>query len=139
LSIVKSLIFDIIKIYCNPNEKQYSKLIEDLQNQNSISEMEDYLLVDSYSKEEFLETFENMNEPIKLSIMVTSKVVFQMTELFEKVKLKISNYNKTYKRHFTSLSLKQEISELDKLTKLLDVRLAMLIDLLKIYMPRNKD
>ena len=100
--------------------------------------MDDYLLVDSYSKDEFLETFENMNEPIKLSIMVTSKVVFQMTELFEKVKLKISNYNKTYKRHFTSLSLKQEISELDKLTKLLDVRLAMLIDLLKIYMPRNQ-
>jgi len=133
LSIVKSLIYDTIKKYCNNDENKYNKIIKTLNNQELVTELEDYLLVDSFYKQEFSNTFENINEPIKLSIMVTSKVVFQITELFEKVKLKICDYNKTYKRHFYSLNLKNEINELDKLTKLLDLRLTMLIDLLKIY------
>lgn len=140
LKIIQSLIYDIIKKYCNDNEIKFNKIIGEIHNPDSIFsatfiDFEDYLLVDPISRKDILETLQIIDEPIKLSIMATSSIVFELSELFEKVKLKIDSYNNSYKKHFSSIHLKSEISELDKLTKLLDMRVNMFIDLLKIYMP----
>ena len=140
LKIIQSLIYDIIKKYCNDNEIKFNKIIGEIHNPDSIFsatfiDFEDYLLVDPISRKDILETLQIIDEPIKLSIMATSSIVFELSELFEKVKLKIDSYNNSYKKHFSSIHLKSEIAELDKLTKLLDMRVNMFIDLLKIYMP----
>lgn len=140
LKIIQSLIYDIIKKYCNDNEIKFNKIIGEINNPDSIFsasfiECEDYLLVDPISRKDILETIKIIDEPVKLSIIATTSVIFQLSELFEKVKAKIDSYNNSYKKHFSSIHLKSEISELDKLTKLLETRLEMLIDLLKIYMP----
>jgi hypothetical protein len=140
LKIIQSLIYDIIKKYCNDNEIKFNKIIGEIHNPDSIFsatfiDFEDYLLVDPISRKDILETLQIIDEPIKLSIMATSSIVFELSELFEKVKLKIDSYNNSYKKHFSSIHLKSEISELDKLIKLLDMRVNMLVNLLKIYMP----
>ncbi len=140
LKIIQSLIYDIIKKYCNDNDIKFNKIIGEINNPDSIFsasfiEFEDYLLVDPISRKDILETIKIIDEPVKLSIIATTSVIFQLSELFEKVKSKINSYNNSYKKHFSSIHLKSEISELDKLTKLLEMRLEMLVDLLKIYMP----
>jgi len=140
LKIIQTLIYDIIKKYCNDNDIKFNKIIAEINNPDSIfsntfTEFEDYLLVDPITRKDILDTIKIIDEPVKLSIMATTSVIFQLSELFEKVKIKIDLYNNSYKKHFSSIHLKSEISELDKLTKLLEMRLEMLIDLLKIYMP----
>lgn len=140
LKIIQSLIYDIIKKYCNDDETKFNKIMDEIKNPDNVFtatliNFEDYLLVDPISKKDILETLQVIDEPVKLSIIATSSVVFQLSELFEKVKSKVDIYNNSFKKHFSSIHLKPELSELDKLTKLLDTRLTMLIDLLKIYMP----
>uniref|UniRef100_A0A6C0IRV8 Uncharacterized protein n=1 Tax=viral metagenome TaxID=1070528 RepID=A0A6C0IRV8_9ZZZZ len=140
LKIIQSLIYDIVKKYCNDNETKFNKIIDEIRNPDPIFsstfiEFEDYLLVDPISKKDILETLQVIDEPVKLSIMATASIVFQISELFEKVKIKVNAYDRSFKKHFSSIHLKTEISELDNLTKLLDMRLSMLVDLLKIYMP----
>jgi hypothetical protein len=140
LKIIQSLIYDIVKKYCNDDETKFNKMIDEINNPDSLFsssfvEFEDYLLVDPISKKDILETLQVIDEPVKLSIIATSSVVFQISELFEKVKIKVDAYDNSIKKHFSSIQLKNEISELDKLINLLDTRLSMLVDLLKIYMP----
>jgi hypothetical protein len=140
LKIIQSLIYDIIKKYCNDDDTKFNKIIQEIDNPDTIFlstfiDFEDYLIVDPLTKKDIVESLKIIDEPVKLSIMSTSSVIFQLSNLFEKVKLKIDTYNNSYKKHFHSINLKTEISELDKLTKLLEMRLSMLIDLLKIYMP----
>lgn len=140
LKIIQSLIYDIVKKYCNDNETKFNKILDEIRNPDPIFsatfiEFEDYLLVDPLSKKDILETLQTIDEPVRLSIMATASIVFQLSELFEKVRIKVTMYDNSFKKHFTSLHLKTEISELNDLTKLLDMRLSMLVDLLKIYMP----
>jgi len=127
LLIIKSLINDVITKFCN-NDKYIMDTIHSQQINTSFLEYEDYLVVPKNDL-----SF-NIAEPIKLSIISTSRVIFQITDLFEKVKKKIEYYNTSIKRHFTSIQLKEEIDELNGLIQLLEIRTNLLIDILKLYL-----
>lgn len=127
LIIIKSLINDVITKFCG-NDKYIMDTIHSHEHNLSFLEYEDYLLIPKN------DISLNIVEPIKLAIISTSRVIFQITDLFEKVKKKIEYYNKSIKRHFTSIQLKEEIDELNGLIQLLELRTDLLIDILKIYL-----
>lgn len=48
---------------------------------------------------------------------------------------KINDYKKTYMKNIISLSLQEELKKLHKQINILDKRLQLLFELLKIYLP----
>lgn len=139
LRIVESLIYDIIKKFSNTNEE-----FELTKKELSKPEI---ILKTSIDKNDFMSietnvysnVLERIDEPIKIAIISTSEIVQNINKIINEINERINNYKISYKKSFISLSLNQELSNLKNQVKLLDYRLQLLFELLKIYLPlRNK-
>lgn len=136
LQIVEALIFDIIHKYCN-NEEEFNYIKENIKNP-SITTVEDknidYSIININN---IFSGLDKIEEPIRYSLLVTSEAIQQINIVINGVHQKILQNNESYVKNFITLNLKQDILQLHKYVKLLDMRLQMLIDLLKIYMPKK--
>lgn len=135
LRIVESLIYDIIKKFSTNNEEfeQTKKGIQQPLITDNISlENNEFALVEFKSP---LNVLERIDEPIKLALISTSETIQNINSLLIEIRDKINSHNKSYIKTILSLSLQLELKNLNRQVKILDSRLYLLLDLLKVYMP----
>jgi hypothetical protein len=136
LKIVESLIFDIIRKFSYDNEEfeqTKKEILEIQQTVNVKNNLEnDYLFIEMKC---FVKVLERIDEPLKLAIFSTTEVINQINLTLIEIKNKINNYKKTFIKNIISLSLQEELKKLNRLIHILDNRLQLFFELLKIYLP----
>ena len=76
---------------------------------------------------------ERINEPVKYALLSTAETIYSINEVIYKIEEKILKHNDSYLNKFVTLCLKTELKEFNKHNLLLDKRLQLLLELLKIY------
>lgn len=137
LKIVESLIFDILKKSCNTVD-EYNSLKTFITNPDSKltteKELDDFILVEFDSNmSDSYPILNNIDEPLKLSLLSTLEVTQHINNIIMVMNNKIITHNKSYLNKFITLCLKKELNKLTKYTNLLDKRLQILFELVKIY------
>jgi len=132
LRIINSLIFDVIKRYC-VSQEEYSQIQKDIKNPvfETGNETCDFELIDFNTHQTIIE---RINEPVRYALLSTSEIVQKIYNTIHTTNMKIIKHKQNYVKLFR-LCLKNEIVHLTKQSMLLDSRLSMLFELLKIYMP----
>jgi len=134
LRIIESLIFDTIRKYCN-TEEEYKYIKEDIKNPLITSDdfkIEDYSIINLENR---IQIFERIEEPVRYALLTTSEAVQNINIIINNIHKKVLENEQSYIKNFVTLKLTNELSELHKNVKLLDIRIQMLFDLLKVYMP----
>jgi len=135
LRIVESLIYDIIKKY-SKNTDEFERTKKDIQQplitDTNLIENNEFALVEMNSPTTVLE---RIDEPIKLALISTSETVQSINTLLMEMRDKINNHNKSYIKTILALSLQTELKNLNRQVKILDSRLHLLLELLKVYLP----
>lgn len=135
LRITESLIYDIVKKFSN-NEEEFQRTKKDIQQplitDNISLENNEFALVEIKSP---LNVLERIDEPIKLALISTSETMQNINSLLIEIRDKINSHNNSYIKTILSLSLQIELKNLNRQVKILDNRLYLLLDLLKVYMP----
>ncbi len=137
LKIIESLIFDIIHKYCN-TEDEYKYIKDDIKNPLITSDetkLEDYSVINLENR---IAIFERIEEPVRYALLITSEAVQNINMIINVIHQKVTTNEQSYLKGFVSLKLTNELKLLNKNVKLLDIRIQMLFDLLKIYMPNKK-
>ena len=132
LTIVDSLIFDIIKRYCQNND-EFEKIRTNIKNPIMNQELDDsseFMIIELTHKNS---VFERIHEPVKYALMSTCEIIQKINDIVQSAKIKILKHDQSYLNRIVSISLQEELSGLNKQVKLLDGRLYLLFELLKIY------
>lgn len=132
LRIIESLIFDTIRKYCN-TEEEYKYIKEDIKNPLITSDdfkIEDYSIINIENR---IQIFERIEEPVRYALLSTSEVVQNINIVINNIHQKIIDNRQSYIKNFVTLKLTNELSQLHKYVKLLDIRMQLLFELLKIY------
>jgi len=139
LALVKILILDIIKRYCNTNE-EFQQIKDDIINPNINSEETDdtkeFTIIELKNK---ISVMQRIDEPVRYALLSTSITVQKIDEIIKNSKTKIVKHNNKFLKRIFTLCLKNEIINLHKQSVLLDSRLKVLFELLHIYLPVKKD
>lgn len=135
LKITETLVYDIIRKF-SVNNDEFERIKKDIfqsQISDTVSvENNEFMLIEIKSP---LNILENIDEPVKLAFISTSETVQNINSLLIKTYNKINNHNKSYVKNLISLSLQNEIKILKSQTKILDNRLHLLFEIIKIYLP----
>ena len=133
LKIAESLINDIVKRYSSTEHeyKEFHNIVYG-NGQDIITDTEfnEYSIVDVNQN---LNILISMPEPLKLSLISTCITIENINETIQEIYLKIKTYESSYVKKMVSLSLKPELSKLNKQINLFDTRLDTLFEILKIY------
>ena len=137
LKIVEALIFDIIKKYCKTDEEFYeiktnidSPLIKsDNQDETGNFQMIEY-------KRNF-SVLERVAEPIRYALLSTAETVKSINDVITRIQEKIQKYNQSYLNKIVALCLKKELKDFNRYSLLLDKRVFLLLELLKVYSKNN--
>lgn len=138
LKIIESLIFDIIRRHCNSNEefedikKNIDTPIITCDKQDDSKEFEMIELTNR------INILERIDEPIRYAILSTSETAQNINEIIVKIHEKILKHKQSYLNKIVTLCLQIELHEFKKKVNLLDIRLKLLLDLLKIYLPKSQ-
>lgn len=134
LRLVETLILDTIKSV-SANCEEFERTKQEIQHPNIPDiNCDGFSLVEFKSNNSVLE---RINEPIKLSLIGTSEIIQNINALLNQIKNKIDNHNKSYVKKIISLSLQNELKQLDKMVKILDNRIHLLLEIMKLYMPNK--
>ena len=134
LRIVESLVYDIIRKF-SLNKEEFERTKKEIQQPDTtIKESNDFEfeLIEIKTQTTVLE---RIDEPLKIALISSAETLHNIHEVLVEIRKKIDTHSKSYIKSFISLSLKQELSRLNKQTKILDTRTHMLFELLKIYLP----
>ncbi len=133
LRIIESLIYDIIRKFSS-NSEEFEQTKQHILHPQimEIDSSSDFSLVELKCPSKILE---RINDPIKLSLIGTSETVYNINCLLMEIRDKINNHNTSYIKSIIALSLQTELKTLHKLINILDTRLHLMFELLKIYMP----
>lgn len=135
LKVVESLIFDIIKRHCY-SDVEISDIKQNISTPlvtcNTLEDTNGFEMVEFKNR---FAVLERVAEPIRYSLLSTCETVVNINELMLKIREKIVTHNQSYLNKIVSLCLQTEINELKKNVKILDMRLELLLNLLKIYVP----
>lgn len=134
LRIVESLVYDIIRKF-SLNKEEFERTKKEIQHPDTtIKESNDFEfeLIEIKTQTTVLE---RIDEPLKIALISSAETLNNIHEVLVEIRKKIDTHSKSYIKSFISLSLKQELSRLNKQTKILDTRTHMLFELLKIYLP----
>lgn len=136
IMIMESLIYDIIRK--NSNDKNIlEKLKLEIANL-FITDCEDndnFYLIDIKNNNEYLK---NIDEPVLYSLISTCEVIYHINDNLYKINEKIMLHKKSYFKNIVVLKLQPELSNIIRYSQMLDLRLNLLFDILKIYSPINK-
>jgi len=136
LKIIESLIFDIIHKYCKTDE-EFNCIKDAIKNPLITvddNKIKDYLFVNLENK---ISIFEKMEEPIRYTLLITSEAVQNINNIINVIHNKVLEKEQSYFKGFITVKLTNELVQLHKNVKLLDMRIQILFDLLKIYMPKK--
>ena len=135
LRIINCLIFDVIKKYCISDE-EYDQFQEDIKNpmveNGFLDETSDFEFIDFKTHQTIIE---RINEPLWYALLSTSETVQKIYNIIHIANVKIIKHKQNYVKKIFRLCLKNEIAGLNKHSAVLELRLSMLFELLKIYMP----
>jgi len=135
LHIVKALIFDIIKKYSATNE-EYEYIKKEINNPNLIettyAENNEFAMIEIKNP---ITILERIDEPIKLSLLSTAETMHNIHQLLMEIRDKIKKHNESYLKKIVSLCLQIEMKKMHRQTKILEQRLHLLFELMKIYLP----
>lgn len=135
LNIVESLIFDVIKRYCN-SESEFEEIKNTIKNPIiEVNDTTDFAMIELTASPVILN---RIDEPIRYAILSTSETVKNINIIIEKIQNKIIDYKNGYLNKLMTICLKIEIGSLKHQIGLLDKRLYLLLELLKIYLPISK-
>jgi len=134
LRIVESLIFDILKKYSN-NKEEFEELKHNLKTPDILNEEQDdtkdYAMVELKMRNKHI--LEKIDEPIRYALLSTAEITQQLNDTLITCNNKINNYRQSYVKNIISLCLQKELQDFKKQTNILDRRLYLLLELLKIY------
>lgn len=135
--IIESLIYDIIRK--NSNDKNIlDKLKLEIANlfiTDCELDNDNFYLIDIKKNNEYLK---NIDEPVLYSLISTCEVIYHINDNLYKINEKIMSYKKSYLKNIVVLKLQPELSNIIRYSQMLDLRLNLLFDILKIYSPINK-
>lgn len=135
LNIVESLIYDVIKRYCN-SEREFEEIKNTIKNPIiEVNDTTDFAMVELTASPVILN---RIDEPIRYAILSTSETVQNINIIIEKIQNKIIDHKNGYLNGLIAISLQLEIASLKHNIELLDKRLYLLLELLKIYLPISK-
>ncbi len=134
LKIIESLIFDTIRKYCN-NENEFKFIKEDIKNPLITSDETKLAEYSIINLENRISIFDKIEEPVRYALLTTSEAVQSINIIINNIHQKVLENDRSYMKNFMTLKLTNELSQLHKQVKLLDLRISMLFDLLKVYMP----
>ena len=139
IKIIESLIYDLIRK--NSDDKKiidnFKLEMLNLINTDSGLHLDDdnnYYLVDIKNNE----YFKNIDEPVLYSLISTCEVIYHINDNLYKINEKIITHKKSYLKNILLLKLQPELNNIIRYSKLLDLRLNLLFDILKLYSPINK-
>lgn len=138
LKIIESLIYDILKKYCNTNE-EFDELKTNILSPQLLKESveDDFIIVDINVKNINISDKYNflnkMEEPLKNALFSTIEVVQNINNIITQIYDKIISHNNSYLKQIITLCLQNDIKLLTKYATLLDKRLQLLFELIKIY------
>jgi len=137
IKIIESLIYDVIIKNSNGQDILDKPKLEVLKLITKDCELEDndYYLVNIKNNNEYLK---NIYDPILYSLISTCEVIYDINDNLYKINEKILSHNKSYLKNIVILKLEPELSSIIRYSKLLDLRLNLLFDILKVYSPINK-
>jgi hypothetical protein len=133
LKIVESLIFDVIKRYCKTNE-EFEQIKTNIKTPIICDEeaVKGFTIIDIKNN---ITILDRIDEPVRYALLSTSETIQFVNEIIIKIHEKILRHDKSYLNKFVALYLQVEIQELKKQITLLDRRLQLLFEILKIYLP----
>jgi hypothetical protein len=134
IKIIESLIYNIIKKHSN-NEKTTFELKNLITTDCELDDDKNFYLVDVKTNSEYLK---NIDEPVLYSLISTCEVIYHINDNLQKINEKIMIYEKSYLKSIVVLKLQPELSNIIRYSKILDIRLKLLFDILKVYSPINK-
>lgn len=143
LQILEALVEDVLRRYSR-EQGEFEKTKEELKDPRiSVtdcphSELVDFTEVKLHPNTATATVVGRIPEPLKLAIFSTADTLQQLASLLQEVRKKIDSHHQSYIQHFVSLSLKTEMSRLQRNVKVLDLRTHLLLELVKIYLPRGK-
>lgn len=137
IMIMESLIYDIIRK--NSNDKNIlDKLKLEIANlfiTDCELDNDNFYLIDIKKNNEYLK---NIDEPVLYSLISTCEVIYHINDNLYKINEKIMLHKKSYFKNIVVLKLQPELSNIIRYSQMLDLRLNLLFDILKIYSPINK-
>lgn len=136
LRIIESLIYDIIRKF-SMNNDEFEQTKQHIQHPQimEIESSNDFSLVEVKYSSNILE---RIDDPIKMALISTSESVYNINCLLMEIRNKINNHNTSYIKSIIAISLQSELKRLHAFINVLDSRLHLLFELLKIYMPVKK-
>ena len=137
IMIMESLIYDIIRK--NSNDKNIlEKLKLEIANlfiTDCELDNDNFYLIDIKKNNEYLK---NIDEPVLYSLISTCEVIYHINDNLYKINEKIILHKNSYFKNIVVLKLQPELSNIIRYSQMLDLRLNLLFDILKIYSPINK-
>ena len=136
LEIIEALIFDIIKRHCKTDEefeniktniKTPSIICDEINEDNSSN----FMMIELNTNNS---AFERMDNPVKYSLLSTSETIQKINDILIKIYEKIRKHSNSYFNKLVTLCLHKELNELNKQINILDKRLYLLFEILKIYL-----
>lgn len=132
LNILNLFIFDVLKKYCK-SEEHYNELINLLNdNFDEENKSDEYIIIKN--KNNFLC---DMPQALKTSLITLCEIIYNLLNLINIIHERILVYQKSYIKSLINLQLKTEISKLNNMCKILDVRSKLFFDLANIYLTKN--
>jgi len=135
LDIIESLILDVVKRYSKTKEEYEQIKTNILSPIFEIKEISDYSVIEQNIK---LEVLDRIEEPLKISLISTSDIVQNINITLENIYDKIKNHKNSYLNKLVTLCLQIELNNLRHQINILDKRMLLLLELLKIYLPMTK-
>jgi hypothetical protein len=133
LKIVESLVFDILRKYCD-NKEEFEQFKGDLIAPALLNDEQDYTMIELKMVNKNI--LERIDEPIRYALLSTAEIMQQLHNTLINCNNKINHYKQSYVKNIMSLSLQKELNDFKKQSDLLDKRLYLLLELLKIYVKR---
>ena len=134
LNIISSLIKDILyKHYYNdkyPNLTNTSDEIEKILHPITIESTDEYNIVNLIKN-----TSINLKvpEPVKLSLLSCLEIIIKINNVLEQIYSKIITHNKSFIKYLVKINITLEINKIILYNELLNSRLHILFEVLKIY------
>jgi len=135
LKIIESLIYDIIKRYCK-SKNEFEEFKNNINTPVICNKQDDSSQFEMIELTNKISVLERIDEPVRYAILLTSEIVQSINELIIQMHEKILKHKQSYLNKIVSLCLKIELNEFKKKVFLLDIRFTLLLELLKIYLPK---
>lgn len=125
LNVISAIIKNIIEKYATPNEN-----LESITNKVLYCyENDEYNVINLDIHNITLK----IEEPVKIALMSTLDIIIKIHKIFDKIHTKILHREKLYFKFFYNLNIHTEINDIIFDNDILDKRMYLLFELLKIY------